>query len=125
MLVLLIFMTFGVFLSLLLIPVAFILTKQLIHRCSSCENQIGSNGKLFHGFNIVDDVVSIKFGEIGFILTKKILFSVLLTIHLILKLLFYHLLNVVTIIVTYWRIKNMPVNVYGHSHSHEMVFPIR
>lgn len=75
---------FGLFLSIIIIPIALVLTKNLVHKCSVCWNRLGSDGKIFHSMKWQDTIISLKFGEVGFILTKKIVLAIVLGVLLFL-----------------------------------------
>lgn len=45
---------------------------------------MGSNGKIFQLIDVKDSVVELKFGEIGFILTRKIVLSIFLALLILL-----------------------------------------
>jgi hypothetical protein len=72
-------------------------------RCSACDNSLGGNGKVMYGLRIPDGMITFSFGELGFILTKKIFIGVILLI--------------LSILMVYYRIKTIG---FGHSHNHEI-----
>lgn len=86
LLVLLSMLIFG-FMSLILLPLLVSLTKQAIHRCAKCLNEVKSNS--YFGYSSMDDKVSrqwydtlqllsIQIGKFGVIFTRKqLLYSVI------------------------------------------------
>ena len=61
------------FLSLLLLPLLVSLTKQAIHRCAKCLNEVKSNS--YFGYSSMDDkLLSIQIGKFGVIFTRRQLF---------------------------------------------------
>lgn len=80
LLVLLAMMIFG-FMSLILLPLLVSLTKQAIHRCAKCLNEVKSNS--YFGYSSMDDKVSqksllnilqllsIQIGKFGVIFTRR------------------------------------------------------
>lgn len=71
LLTLLAILVFGV-LSLALLPILVSLTKQAIHRCAKCLNEVKTNS--YFGFSSMDDkIVTFSIGKVGVILTRKIL----------------------------------------------------
>ena len=77
--------------------------------CSCCNNQVGSDGKIIYALKYTDDVVTLKLGEMGCILTRKILLSVFLV--------------ALNIAVLGYKIHTAQStshsHKYGHSHSHD------
>ena len=47
-------------------------------RCAVCAEEIGTDGRIFHLIKVQDKMLSFKLGEMGCILTKKILIGMLL-----------------------------------------------
>lgn len=91
-------MVFG-FMSLILLPLLVSLTKQAIHRCAKCLNEVKSNS--YFGYSSMDDKVcqgqiansflqllSIQIGKFGVIFTRRqlmytvIVISAMLAIYL-------------------------------------------
>lgn len=81
LLVLLAMIVFG-FMSLILLPLLVSLTKQALHRCAKCLNEVKSNS--YFGYSSMDDKVSgilliqqllsIQVGKFGVIFTRRQLF---------------------------------------------------
>jgi hypothetical protein len=64
-------LVFGV-LSLILLPILVSLTKQSIHRCAKCLNEVKTN--TYFGFSSMDDqVLTFSLGTFGCILTRKMM----------------------------------------------------
>ena len=81
----------------------------MICSCSCCNNQVGSDGKIIYALKYTDDVVTLKLGEIGCILTRKILLSVFLVA-----------LNVAVLGYKIHTAQSTShTHKYGHSHSHD------
>jgi hypothetical protein len=71
-------LVFGI-LSLVLLPFLVSLTKQAIHRCAKCLNEVKTNS--YFGLSSMDDqVLTLKLGNFGVILTRKMLFYAVLVI---------------------------------------------
>jgi hypothetical protein len=69
---------FGI-LSLVLLPFLVSLTKQAIHRCAKCLNEVKNNS--YFGFsNMEDKLVSFEIGKFGVILTRRLLFYIVLVL---------------------------------------------
>ena len=62
---------FGI-LSMVLLPILVSLTKQSIHRCAKCLNEVKTN--TYFGFSSMDDkVMTFSVGTFGVILTRKMM----------------------------------------------------
>lgn len=60
------------FLSIIIMPFLVSLTKQAVHRCAKCLNEVKSNS--FFGFSSLEDkLVSFQLGKFGIILTRRYL----------------------------------------------------
>lgn len=90
--IIIIFLLSGFVISIFSAPIAFILTKTLVHRCVVCQKKLGTDGKLFFYLPYKDSVfiinkfikiISFKFGEFGFVMTKNIVIGIFLTIFCI------------------------------------------
>lgn len=69
---------FGI-LSLVLLPLLVSLTKQAIHRCAKCLNEIKTTS--YFGLSSMNDqVLTLKVGTFGVIFTRKMLFYAVLVI---------------------------------------------
>ena len=51
----------GFVLSMIFAPLAFLLTKTLVHRCTVCQKHLGTDGKLFFYLPYKDKVFTYKF----------------------------------------------------------------
>ncbi|EGR28677.1 hypothetical protein IMG5_170610 [Ichthyophthirius multifiliis] len=107
---LLVLVTIPLLASIFLIPIVILLTKNLCHICLCCDNKVGSNGNLIYALNIKDGIVSFKIGEIGFILTRKIILNIIILI--------------ITFLVIMYKIKNTTYHShkYGHSHANDLLY---
>ena len=55
-----------------LLPILVSLSKQAIHRCAKCLNEVKTNS--YFGFSSMDDkIVTFSVGNVGVILTRKML----------------------------------------------------
>ena len=69
---------FGI-LSLVLLPLLVSVTKQAIHRCAKCLNEVKTN--TFFGFNSMEDqVMTFSVGKIGVILTRKMILYAIMVV---------------------------------------------
>lgn len=69
---------FGI-ISLVLLPFLVSMTKMAIHRCAKCLNEVKTNS--YFGFSSMDDqVLTLKFGNFGIILTRKMLLYAVMVI---------------------------------------------
>lgn len=104
----------GLIASLMLIPIVMILTKQLVHRyergvftpnrCAVCNEEVGSDGRIFYTVGVQDKIVSFKVGEMGCILTRKVLLGVALLLC--------------TMALLAYRVHNLPEQVFQGYHHH-------
>ena len=83
------------------------LKYKFIKSCLCCENKVGTDGKLIYALKIKDQIISFKIGEIGFILTRKIILNIIVII-------------LICVVLAY-KIKNAHYHnhKYGHSHEHD------
>jgi hypothetical protein len=66
------------FLSIILMPFLVSLTKQAIHRCAKCLNEVKSNS--YFGFSTLEDkIMSFNIGNFGIILTRRYLLYIVVT----------------------------------------------
>lgn len=64
-------LVFGI-LSLVLLPLLVSVTKQAIHRCAKCLNEVKTN--TYFGFNSMEDkVMTFSVGKVGIIVTRKMM----------------------------------------------------
>ena len=88
------------------------MTKTLVHRCSVCNEEIGGDGKVFHAVGIKDTIgtitcslkVSFKLGEVGFIVTKRVVIGISVF--------------VLTMAVLAYRINHIPLEKWSGYHQH-------
>ncbi|KRX03745.1 hypothetical protein PPERSA_04253 [Pseudocohnilembus persalinus] len=99
-------MVFGLLLSLIIIPLVFVFTKSLVHSCGQCEQEIGTNQEIIFGSGIKDGIISLKVGEFGFIISRRIILTVIC--------------GILTVGIFYSKIANLN-NGYGHSHLHDQL----
>jgi hypothetical protein len=67
------------FLSIILMPFLVSLTKQAIHRCAKCLNEVKSNS--YFGFSSLEDkLLTFSFGKVGIILTRRYLLYIVVSI---------------------------------------------
>lgn len=67
------------FLSIILMPFLVSLTKQAIHRCAKCLNEVKSNS--YFGFSSLEDkLVTLSIGKMGVILTRRYLLYIVVSI---------------------------------------------
>ncbi|CAK75661.1 unnamed protein product (macronuclear) [Paramecium tetraurelia] len=100
----LILLIFGFMASILLIPIIMLITRTLIHKCSACHQVIGGDGKVFHVLGVKDSMMSFKIGELGIILTKRIVIGISLLI--------------LTLGVLWYRIMEIPTSQWMDYHQH-------
>jgi hypothetical protein len=71
-------LVFG-FLSIILMPFLVSLTKQAIHRCAKCLNEVKSNS--YFGFSTLEDkVLQFSVGKFGILLTRRYLLYIVVSI---------------------------------------------
>jgi len=71
-------LVFG-FLSIILMPFLVSLTKQAIHRCAKCLNEVKSNS--YFGFSSLEDkLLTFQAGKFGIILTRRYLLYIVLSL---------------------------------------------
>lgn len=75
---------FGIFFSILLMPLVILLTRSFFHKCPSCFKEVGSDNKILSILNLTDKVISFNIGEFGIVLTRKIVMGIFLSLVLIL-----------------------------------------
>ncbi len=67
------------FLSIILMPFLVSLTKQAIHRCAKCLNEVKNNS--YFGFSSLEDkLLTFQAGKFGIILTRRYLLYIVLTL---------------------------------------------
>ena len=71
-------LVFGI-LCLILLPFLVSLTKQAIHRCAKCLNEV-KNTSYFGFANMEDKLVSFEIGKFGVILTRRLLMYIVLVL---------------------------------------------
>jgi hypothetical protein len=69
-------LVFGI-LSLVLLPFLVSLTKQALHRCAKCLNEV-KNSSFFGFADMEDKLVSFEIGKFGVILTRRLLMYIVL-----------------------------------------------
>jgi len=74
---------FHFFLSIVLMPLIILLTRNFSHKCPSCFSEVGSDNKLMSILDLTDKMISFNIGEFGIVLTRKIIMGVVLTLILI------------------------------------------
>lgn len=71
-------LVFGI-LALALLPLLVSVTKQAIHRCAKCLNEVKNNS--YFGFTSMEDkLLTVEVGKFGMILTRKLLLYLLLVL---------------------------------------------
>lgn len=71
-------MIFGFF-SIILMPFLVSLTKQAIHRCAKCLNEVKSDS--YFGFSSLEDkLLTLSVGQMGIILTRRYLLYIVVTL---------------------------------------------
>ena len=67
------------FLSIILMPFLVSLTKQALHRCAKCLNEVKSNS--YFGFSSLEDkIIAFNLGNFGVILTRRYLLYIVVTL---------------------------------------------
>ena len=75
-------MMFGL-VGFIMLPITVNLTKQAIHRCAKCLNEVKTNS--FFGFSSMEDnLVTFQVGKMGIVLTRRLLLYVALIVTAIL-----------------------------------------
>ncbi|EAR92946.1 LITAF-like zinc ribbon domain protein (macronuclear) [Tetrahymena thermophila SB210] len=101
--------------SIIAILLIFVLTKNLVHVCSCCENQLGNDGKIIYALKFKDEIVTLKAGEMGFIMTRKLIITIILIA-----------LNVIVLIYKInHTIQGGHHHKYGFTHAHDQIYPIQ
>jgi len=96
---------FGIFFSIILMPLVILLTRSFFHKCPSCFKDVASDNKILSILDMTDKVISFNIGEFGVVLTRKIVFGIFLTILLIITI-------------------YLKLDLNGH-HTHGPIIPIK
>ena len=99
-------LVFGV-LSLLLMPFLVGLTKQAVHKCAKCLNDV-KQSSLFGLNSLEDKVIAKKVGSCGCILTRKYLLYIIMVISVFLSIYMFILVEETT---------------HGHRHISSITWP--
>jgi len=73
---------FGIFFSIILMPLVILLTRSFFHKCPSCFKDVASDNKILSILDMQDKMISFNIGEFGLVLTRKIIFGFFLTVLL-------------------------------------------